>query len=99
MGRKRVEEARELSVQTRGGVCDLGRVVGVLALLELTPAVLASRREGAGLRIDMRIVGDARSCELCMKRLQALVCVASATFTSEAAEKEGKLCACQTASH
>ena len=98
MGRKRVELARELTVRTYGGVCDLGRVIGVLALLELTPTALASRLEGDGLRIDLRIVGDARSNELCVKRLEALVCVASARVASEAAEQEGTPCACQTAS-
>ena len=76
-----MEQAYELSVRTHGGVCDLGRVVGVLALMDLTPRALASGAVGGGLRIDMRIVSDARSCELCVSRLRALVCVASAWLT------------------
>lgn len=71
-----------LRVETRGGVCDLGRVVGVLALLELTPSILtACSGGGGGLQIDVQLRGDSRLCRLCVSRLQALVAVTKATLT------------------
>ena len=85
-----MEQACELSVRTYGRVCDLGRVVGVLALLDLTPAVLTCRAEGGGLRVEMRILTDARSRDLCVSRLRALACVASARLTLAPHGETGK---------
>jgi len=70
----------DLHVQTRGGVYELGRVVSVLALLDLTPAALTSYGDASGLQIAMQIEGEPRVCELCASRLTALVGVNSATL-------------------
>jgi hypothetical protein len=65
----------QLDVTTRGGVCDLGRVVSVLALLDLTPTAFAASGAGNGLRLSMTLDGDARVRDLCVGRLRALVAV------------------------
>jgi hypothetical protein len=70
-----------LRVETAGGVGDLGRVVGVLALLSLTPASLMAQGRGEGFSIDIRLVADARRSELCLARLRALVAVTRARLS------------------
>jgi len=72
-----------LRVETEGGVADLGRVVGVLALYDLTPLEMAVRSAGSGLRIDIQLRGQARTCELCCSRLSAIVAVSVADLTSK----------------
>lgn len=67
----------DLGVETRGGVCDLSRVVGVLALYELTPARLAVEPLGEGLKIKVRIEADDRASRLCANRMAALPSVAA----------------------
>lgn len=82
----------DLQVLTLGGVQDLCRVLGVLALLDLTPARLAARPCGGGLEIELRLEGDARSVRLCQSRLGALVAVRalSAGAAASAAERPCK---------
>ncbi len=70
-----------LRVETAGGVGDLGRVVGVLALLDLTPASLMAQGRGEGFSIDIRLVADDRRGELCLARLRALVAVTRARLS------------------
>ncbi|WP_332767707.1 hypothetical protein [Phenylobacterium sp.] len=72
--------AYDLSIETYGGVRDLSRVVGVLALYELTPAKLAVRGHGAGLRIEVRLETDERASRLCANRMAALPAVAGVTL-------------------
>ena len=72
-----------LHVETQGGVTDLGRVVGVLALYDLTPLSMVVQPEGLGLQIDLRLNGDPRSCELCIGRLSAIMAVRHAQLTAE----------------
>lgn len=71
-------------VETRGGVCDLGRVVGVMALLDLTPLSLTVEGDTGGLRIDIHFAAERREAELCLASLQALVSVTSATVRTTA---------------
>ena len=70
----------DLRVETRGGVCDLGRVVSVLALLDLTPLALTCYGDPHGLQIDIRLHAESRTCILCVSRLNALVSVIDATL-------------------
>jgi hypothetical protein len=65
----------DLHVETSGGVYDLGRVVSVLALYEITPTTLTSQASAQGLVIAMRIAADPRRSSLCLAKLQALVSV------------------------
>jgi hypothetical protein len=65
----------DIHVETRGGVETLSRVVGVLALLELTPLGLRSESSGDGLQIRLRLTCLQRDHALCVARMGALVCV------------------------
>lgn len=65
----------DLSVETVQGVCDLDRVVGVLALLDLTPIELCSLRRGGGLSVKVRLAAAERTVDLCLARLRTLPCV------------------------
>lgn len=71
-------------VETAGGVGNLSRVVGVMALLDLTPQVLTSHGNHSGLSIDIQFVAHRRDAELCLSRLRALVSVTSASLTKTA---------------
>ena len=73
-----------LSVETQGGVGDLGRVVGVLALYDLTPLDMAVSPSGPGLKIDLRLQAERRACELCVSRLSAIMAVSMAELAPEA---------------
>jgi hypothetical protein len=73
-----------LHVETQGGVADLGRVVGVLALYDLTPLGMTVCSVGPGLRIDLQLQGEVRACELCVSRLAAIAAVRIAELTSQA---------------
>lgn len=64
-----------LSIVTQGGVADLSRVVGVLALYDLTPARLALSGHGAGLSIEIRLQTDDRLGQLCASRIASLPAV------------------------
>jgi hypothetical protein len=74
----------EAHIETLGGACNLSRVVGVMALLDLTPLVLTSRGGASGLSIDVQFEAGRRDAELCLSRLQALVSVTSASLTAAA---------------
>ena len=71
---------QDFHVETHGGICDLGRVVSVLALLDVTPLELKVQRGEIGLKIDLRIDESLRTSTLCVARLQALVSVSAATL-------------------
>jgi hypothetical protein len=88
-----VSQAYDLHVETQGGVYDLGRVVSVLALLDLTPTALTSYGDATGLQIEIQIAGDPQVCELCASRLQALVAVSSATLCATGSGREQWPCA------
>jgi hypothetical protein len=68
----------QLQVITEGGVQDLARIVGILGLLNLTPAEMRARREGKGLVIGLSIDADECTTALCLARIRALVCVREA---------------------
>jgi hypothetical protein len=74
----------EAHIETLGGVGNLSRVVGVMALLDLTPLVLTSYGGPNGLSIDVQFVAGRREAELCMSRLRALVSVTSASLAMAA---------------
>jgi hypothetical protein len=65
----------QLVVETRGGVCDLSRVIGVLALYELTPKWLSVEGHGAGLTITAVLETHAQMGHRCAKRLAAVPAV------------------------
>jgi hypothetical protein len=88
-----------LDVRTKGGVHDLARVVGVLALLDLTPTHLTSTKDNIGLRVAMRIEGPSRACELCASRLAVLYSVNTVELSPVAADVGGRPWTCATASH
>jgi hypothetical protein len=67
-----------LHVQTRDGVQALARVVGVMALYDLTPSTLAARGDASGLTIESQFSEGAHAGELCLARLRALFVVADA---------------------
>jgi hypothetical protein len=90
---------RDLHIQTRGGVEDLGRVVGVLALLGITPLALQASRDASGLAIDVQLQGDRRDLDLCLARLRALVSVTSAAPAATRAAPMARPGPCATASH
>jgi hypothetical protein len=69
-----------LCLKTRGGVHDLSRVVGVFALLNLTPTHLRVGPCGDGLRISARLIADERTARLCRHRFEALFAVEAATM-------------------
>jgi hypothetical protein len=75
-----MSSAYDLHVETRGGVGDLSRVVGVLSLYELTPCSLAIRGYGGGLWIDALLETDERASRLCANRLAALHAVTTVTI-------------------
>ncbi|HEV2532768.1 hypothetical protein [Phenylobacterium sp.] len=70
----------EAHIETQGGAGNLSRVVGVMALLDLTPLVLTSYGRPGGLSIDVQFVAGRREAELCLSRFQALVSVSSAAM-------------------
>jgi len=59
----------DLHIETVDGVHSLGRIVDALAVYELTPTIMIATSEGEGLRVQLRITGDARACERCANRL------------------------------
>jgi hypothetical protein len=71
----------QLVVETRGGVCDLSRVVGVLALYELTPKRLSVEGRGVGLTITAVLETQAQIGRRCAKRLAAFPAVTGVTWT------------------
>lgn len=72
-----------LHVETRGGIADLARVVGVLALYDLTPLSMSARTVVSGLWIDTLLRGDACACEHCASRLSSIFAVSVAQLTPE----------------
>lgn len=68
----------QLQVLTAGGIESLGRVVAVLALLDLTPSQLAVRRTAGGLEVSAGLQAGAQDLALCLARLRALVAVRAA---------------------
>ena len=80
--------ARELIVETHRGIHDLSRVVGVLALLDLTPVALTCGPSGEGLIIRARLEGTEEKHALCAARLRALASVLRADFRRRASPKD-----------
>ena len=65
-----------MSVETRGGVCDLSRVVGMLAVYDLTPTSFTVESHGTGLRMEAFFSAGADASGLCAKRLATFPAVA-----------------------
>ena len=86
-----------LHIETRGGVEDLGRVVGVMALLGLTPGALTSYGDAYGLTIEVQLNGEWRDLELCLSRLRALVSVITAGPSASEPAAMGRPFPCVTA--
>jgi hypothetical protein len=78
-----VSQAFRLHVRTRGGISDLGRVVNVLALYALTPHRMWVEAAAPGMRIDMRVRGELRACQLCASRLSASPAVSAVRLSPE----------------
>ncbi len=53
-------------ISTRGDVQDLARIIGVLAVLDLTPSVLTAVREATGFRIRLEIDADEAIFDRCI---------------------------------
>jgi len=84
----------EMRVETSGGVEDLSRVIGVLALLGLTPVSLTCQPFGGGLKIVLRLNCAERERSLCLARIGVLACVAKISGAAAAPLKlESKRCA------
>lgn len=75
-------KAVDLQVDTQGGVQDLGRVVNVLALYDLTPLTLRVEAEGDGLRMQMRLEAEEAACMRCIGRLDALPAIVAVRVLS-----------------
>jgi len=72
----------KIAVVTSGGVEDLSRAVGVLALYGLTPGRLAAEACGGdGLRLTAKLEGDALTLQRTENRMRALACVVSVNVT------------------
>lgn len=72
-----------LSVVVSDGVEGLARVLGVFALLGITPDDLQSRRARGRLRIVARFQADPQRAQLCRARLSGLACVEALSLGCE----------------
>jgi len=71
-------ERVRLEVLTADGIENLGRVISVLVLLDLTPSQLSVRRTAGGLKVSAVMQASSRDLALCLARLRALVAVRAA---------------------
>ena len=67
-----------LDVWAADGIENLGRVISVLVLLDLTPSQLSVRRTASGLKVSAVLQASSRDTALCLARLRALVAVRAA---------------------
>lgn len=70
----------DLEVRTHGGVEDLGRVVGVLTLLDLTPTALRMEARSPGLLIHIDLESEERLCARAVSRLGVMPAIVEASF-------------------
>lgn len=73
-----VAPAFDLAVQVGDGVRGLGRVINVLALLDITPLELSATAVAEGLEVRARICAEGHAARLGLQRLRALPCVREA---------------------
>jgi len=73
-----IAPAFDLTVQVGDGVRGLGRVINVLALLDITPTEFTAADSESGLQVRARITGDGAAARLGLARLRALPCVRGA---------------------
>lgn len=70
--------AAQIEILTRGGVPDLSRVVGVMALLDITPRLMRVSPQGTGLCVVADLEVDQALLDLCLARLSAQFAVLDA---------------------
>lgn len=61
-----------LHIQTRSGVHDLARIVGVLALYDLTPSAMTANGDAGGLKISSQFVQNPDEGVRCLNRIRQL---------------------------
>lgn len=77
-----IAPAFDLAVQVGDGVRGLGRVINVLALLDITPLELSAVERENGLEVRARILADGAVARLGLQRMRALPCVRSALLAA-----------------
>ena len=77
-----VAPAFDLAVQVGDGVRGLGRVINVLALLDVTPRELTAIAHEDGLEVRARILVDGAVARLGLQRIRALPCVRAASLAA-----------------
>jgi hypothetical protein len=78
--------AFDLTIAVEDGVRGLGRIVNVLALLDITPSELSAREADGGLEVRARISAEGPAARLGLQRLRALPCVRHATLAARNVE-------------
>lgn len=78
--------AFDLTVAVDDGVRGLGRIVNVLALLDITPSELSACEAGRGLEVRARIAAEGAAARLGLQRLRALPCVRHAALAARNVE-------------
>lgn len=78
--------AFDLAVRVGDGVRGLGRVINVLALLDITPRDLSATDVGGELEVRARITAEGDAARLGLQRLRALPCVRSAWLAARNVE-------------
>lgn len=73
-----IAPAFDLTVQVGDGVRGLGRIINVLALLDITPLELTAVEREDGLEVRTRICAEGATARLGLQRMRALACVRGA---------------------
>jgi hypothetical protein len=76
----------DLTVSVGDGVRGLGRVVNLLALLDITPLELSARQAGGVIEVQARIAAQGPAARLGLQRLRALPCVRRAELAARNVE-------------
>lgn len=77
-----IAPAFDLTVRVGDGVRGLGRVINVLALLDITPLDLSAVEREDGLEVRARICAEGATARLGLQRMRALPCVRSALLAA-----------------
>ncbi|CAN7575194.1 hypothetical protein LJR219_004192 [Phenylobacterium sp. LjRoot219] len=81
-----VAPAFDLAVRVGDGVRGLGRVINVLALLDITPLELSAVEAEGELEVRARITAEGDAARLGLQRLRVLPCVRSAWLAARNVE-------------
>jgi len=72
----------DIHVSLRGGIQDLTKALGVLALLSLTPRNLSCEQKDNGLEVHMRLAAPANLVDLLAARLGNFIQIATVTVAA-----------------